>query len=211
MRGVRLLVGDPVPSEDIRFEIGLIALDSGLSAMRKGIETCQQAKILLSTLVLTYSGIDTMASLDRPSSQQYVQRNDFMAWVNAYLLPDSALSVTALDLYAARCSILHTFGPRSKLTDDAKASTISYAWGNASAQALREELDHHRRESTEVVHLDTLIGALFTGIDRWKADVADSPDRVASLMLRTDELYFPLSATFLSDVQRKRRDRGSGA
>ena len=38
--------------------------------------------------------------------------------------------VSGLDLYAARCGVLHTYTMDSRLSTEGKAKRILYAWGN---------------------------------------------------------------------------------
>lgn len=182
--------------KDIELAVGAVALDAGLANMRKGIELCTSNKLILSTLVLVYSGMDTLASLDRAPEHAYVQRDDFQAWVTVYLLPDSGIAASALELYAARCSLLHTFGPYSKLADEGKARSISYAWGNAKVEDLQKEIDERGRKDLVAVHVGQLVESLFRGIDRWQKAVVASPEKAALIRTRTDELYYPMDADF---------------
>jgi len=50
------------------------------------IDLCYSCKLFTPSLILLYSAIDIMASLDRETSHDYVLRCDFLAWVDTYIL-----------------------------------------------------------------------------------------------------------------------------
>src|SRR6185295_5604635 len=97
-------------------------LYENLMSLSKGVDACLDNKLIGPALILIYSAIDTAGWLD--SNDQSSTRNSFIDWTNRYLLSTGALSCTALDLYAARCGLLHTFTPNSKLSSDKKARRI---------------------------------------------------------------------------------------
>lgn len=77
-----------------------------------------------------------MGWLACPAKQQIGTRADFIAWAEKYLLPESGLDCTALELYAARCGALHTMSPESQLAREGKARRVLYAWGTHDAKKL---------------------------------------------------------------------------
>lgn len=66
-----------------------------------GIDACIEKEAITPALVLIYSAIDTTGWLD--STEVFATGNDFMSWVDRYLLKAKPLRCTSLDLYAARC------------------------------------------------------------------------------------------------------------
>jgi hypothetical protein len=86
-----------------------LALYRNIMLLGSGIDACIEKKLSGPALILIYSGIDTVGWLD--SSEDYATRTSFMKWVDAYLLQAKPLQCTALELYAARCGLLHTFTP----------------------------------------------------------------------------------------------------
>jgi hypothetical protein len=113
-------------------------------------------------LVLLYSTIDAAAWLS-VSGEADVSRNAFTGWVDAFLLPGSSLECTALDLYGARCGILHSMSAFSALSRSGKVRTISYAWGSASLSELQGVLRYKRRDDIVAVHINDLRAALRSG------------------------------------------------
>ena len=75
-----------------------------LKTLFLAIETCIQDKRILPALMLIYSGVDILASLEQGKST----RSSFIKWVDEYLLKAHSFPCTSLELYAARCGILHT-------------------------------------------------------------------------------------------------------
>jgi hypothetical protein len=61
---------------------------------------------------MVYVGLDTMALLACPVGKQSQSRADFIAWVDKYLSADtgSEYQYEGIDVYAARCAVLHSYG-----------------------------------------------------------------------------------------------------
>ena len=79
-------------------------------------------------LILTFSGIDAMASLDRPDGAAFTSRDDFVRWVDTYLEFESG-KLAGLEIYSARCAMLHTYGSTSSLSELGKARQVGYTAG----------------------------------------------------------------------------------
>lgn len=75
------------------------------------------ADATVSALAMIYIGLDTMALLACPLGQTSQTRSDFIAWVDRYLKadPTSEYQYEGIDLYAARCAVLHSYGSVSDL------------------------------------------------------------------------------------------------
>src|SRR5438477_12737481 len=85
--------------------VGMItAFQRNLTELLDSIEDCLAKRRILPCLMLLYSGIDVIASLEAGTAS----RSAFTKWVNRYVLKSTSLSCTASDLYGARCGILHT-------------------------------------------------------------------------------------------------------
>lgn len=105
-------------------------LEKNFLGLLTTIETCFKDKKILPGLILLYAHIDIVASLNRPPSKDEGTRQDFKDWVNQYLLPNSSLSCSADDLYAARCGLVHSYIAEARLTRSGNAKQIFYAWGD---------------------------------------------------------------------------------
>jgi hypothetical protein len=78
-----------------------------LTELVEAAQLCLANRRLVPTFVLTCTGLDAAAALTAEDPKAGV-RTKFVWWVETYLLPRTPLKVTALDLYAARCGVLHT-------------------------------------------------------------------------------------------------------
>ena len=81
------------------------------------ISKAQDADALLAALAMVFVGIDTMAWLALPLGKTSVGRVDFCSWVDAYLKTDASqpYHYVGIDMYAARCALLHSYGSLSDL------------------------------------------------------------------------------------------------
>ena len=75
------------------------------------IDLCLSNHYRMPALVLIYSGIDIMALLARPEAKPNVTREDFIAWCERYLTAAGFQECSAIELYATRCGIVHTYSP----------------------------------------------------------------------------------------------------
>jgi hypothetical protein len=157
------------------YQLEDIALQPYFQAIRQlkdSIEDCVSKGRVLSCLTLLYSAIDIFASLERQPNEG--TRGSFVRWVDTYMLPNSALQFSSIDLYAARCGIVHAFSAESDLSRSGKARKIVYAWGTASAESLRHAGQSLGRNEVSV-HVRDLIDGFGLAIVKYIDDVVDHP------------------------------------
>jgi len=106
-------------------------------------------------LILMYSTIDTLGWLGAKEGANS-DRERFCAWVDEWLLPSSLLNCDSVDLYAARCSILHSMTGTSRLSRSKKAKRIVYAFGARDKEEVAEAVGNHPGEDFAVIHVDEL-------------------------------------------------------
>ena len=80
------------------------------------IKRCEDAGATMAAVAMAYICIDAMAFLAMPASKTSQTRDDFIAWVNAYLKgrPSQSYQYDSADVYAARCAVLHAFGSETE-------------------------------------------------------------------------------------------------
>ncbi len=125
-------------------------------------------------LSLIYSGIDIVSSLDRNGRNS---KEAFLYWTENYLLKSGEFDCTPLEIYAARCGIIHTFTAYSGLSDKNKARKIIYSWGNADPKKvdfIKNDLGNH---DTVVVHIDELKRAFGLGLDSFYGELSQNPEK----------------------------------
>ena len=96
----------------------------------KAIGTLWDAELPEAVLTIIYSGMDVFGLLAAPPGVLDADRNTFKQWCEKYMLPTlqtvDGTAVTAVDLYAARCGVLHTSTPLSSLEREGKARQLFY-------------------------------------------------------------------------------------
>jgi hypothetical protein len=121
---------------------------------------CLTHEKVLPGVCLVLIAIDTMSTLSRPAGTAHGRRH-FVEWVDKYLLPGSGLPCTALEIYAARCGLLHSQSPRSELGEAGQVRDIWYALGPATASGLQAAADKSLRSGRVVgVQLEQLLQAV---------------------------------------------------
>lgn len=157
---------------------------AGVNAFQEltlAIDVCLEKGLALPTLALVYSGIDTMAWLGLPDEQHDVTGEDFIQWVDRYLLPGSGLGCAALDLYSARCGVLHSMSAESRAVRRGAAKRLLYAWGNHKAEDLQRMADLVD-PSIMAVQVEALVRAFRSAISTFAGDL----ERDASLGKRVN-------------------------
>jgi hypothetical protein len=96
----------------------------------RAIGTCLNADLPEAALSLIYSGIDTFGLLAAPPAIEDASGDTFKSWCEKYILPRlqpvEGGPINAIDLWAARCGVLHTSTPLSALERAGKAHQIWY-------------------------------------------------------------------------------------
>lgn len=138
-----------------------------LDEMIKAADICFEAELRTPALILIYCTIDILAWLTRPTFQPDVQKDDFVSWVEKYILPNTSLTCDAIDLYAARCALVHSYISESKLSRKGEAKQIFYAWGSANEEHLQKIIDAEGSYNAVSIHVDKLYNGLKKGIEKY--------------------------------------------
>ncbi len=163
--------------------------DLGLGALEDAIDYCFGSGKWTPGLILLYSSIDIMASLNRDPAKSKVTRSDFVEWVNTYLLPGSKLTCSAIDLYAARCGLVHSYSPDSDLSRDLKAKKIYYAHGNKKSIELQTKINNSSNKDIVSVHIDQLFKALKDAVERFASALKSNPSKEKLAVQRASEFF----------------------
>lgn len=96
------------------------------------IKRARDKGILAGSVILALSAIDAMAFLASPIKQRNVTRDDYINWVQKYMKTDSSQSYQyiGIDVYGARCGIIHRYGAESDLSDKGKCRVFVYSNGS---------------------------------------------------------------------------------
>jgi hypothetical protein len=107
--------------------------------------------------------MDAMAFLDIPAGQDEVTRADFIQWSDKYIRFPCQEQLAGVDLYGARCSMLHAYGAVSRLSSAGKCRLIGYI--DKSIPEVRYNPSGDKE--LVVVSITALKDAFFKGIDEF--------------------------------------------
>jgi hypothetical protein len=143
--------------------------------MRRGIRVALENGCLAAAVILVLSGIDSMAYVGMPAAQDDVTGADFVGWADAYIRFPCKEQLPGIDLYGARCSMLHSYGTASRLSRGRKCRQVGYT--NES----RPEVQFNPSASTQLVlvSVPALATAFFQGTDRFLIDIFADPAKAS--------------------------------
>ncbi len=137
------------------------------------IEICVEKKFVLPTLCLIYSGIDTIAWV---AYGDITVRDRFEKFVIDHMYIEKKLKPRPVNLYAARCAVLHTMTPDSNLSEKGHAVPLSYAWGDADLESLERSADTIAPGEYSCVHLNDLYWSFRLGISHFIETMGDQDE-----------------------------------
>jgi len=172
--------------DDLPETAGVSDLGKDLTDLIRAARLCLGQQLPLPALMLLYAGIDTAGWLaaDDPKDPKR-----FTEWVDRYLLPRLAPNVTALELWAARCGVLHTMTAESDLSAAHRVRRLSYSWGSGPLD-LHDRLAREGFSDTKAaVRVEALIDAFEAGLNAFSEDLAVNPDRRATVEQRAKSAF----------------------
>ncbi len=176
------------------------ALKNNLDNIIKSIELCLNAKLKIPSLILLYSGIDIIAWLNRPNSKEYSSKKYFINWADNYLLANPNIKCKAIDLYAARCAIIHSYSFSSRLSEEGKAKEIYYAWGKANVKSLQNDIDSRSKKNAIAIHINDFLEAFKEGVEKFKLFIKNDKEKGKIVCGRANKYFF---VNMSSDVYKK--------
>ena len=163
-------------------------LEGYFLATTKAIGTLFKEDLLPHSLVIIYSTIDTCGLLDAPAAQTEASGDSFQNWVKKYVLKDPTIEFNEVDLWGARCAVLHTFTAQSRLSNAGKARQLVYYTGDKSDSHIQNLIaftKSHENGAHLPVHYADLSNAVFAGMKAFVLDLAalcaTSPAHLARL------------------------------
>jgi hypothetical protein len=141
--------------------------------IKKGIQLTVENGCFDAAVILILSGIDSMAYLNMPVGQEDVTRNDFVTWADRYIKFPCKEQLTGLDLYGARCAMLHSFGAVSKLSREGKCRLVGYMDKSIPEVRYNPVLS----KELVLVSVPALAEAFFKAVDNFLVDLFANPER----------------------------------
>ena len=163
------------------------------------VQLCIEQQLELPGLILVYSTMDTLGWLYSNDPNAHISDN-FKRWVSGYMTNRGVLRCTPDDLWGARCALLHTFTPDSKLSTRGRARKLCYAWGDASVSDLHALIDGRpgMAQRYVAVHVNELVDELKKGIERFLVDLDGDPQLATRVYERSNRFYADLSKEILT-------------
>ena len=127
----------------------------------EAIDLCVKEKYVLPSLCLIYSGIDTIAWI---AYGDIAVKDRFLSFVENHMYQEKKLDPRSIDLYSARCAVLHTMTPDSDLSNKNRAVPLAYAWGNADLNELKKSVTTLKPSEVSCVHLNDLVESFRLGV-----------------------------------------------
>lgn len=161
----------------------------------ESIDILSHQRFYIPALIMIYCGIDILASLDtdQSKSNNHSVKNNFVRWVNKYMLPNEHLNCTALDLYAARCAVVHTFGVGSRWSEKGSAKRLIYAFGDSSSKELQAVIDAHGVPEDVAVHFDDIVEAFKQAVMEFKKAILTDKDLKARVTANSNQFFAEIS------------------
>ena len=165
-------------------------MDNILEHMRNlhlAIGDCLARGQHLAALILLYAGMDIIASIELKKRNN---KTSFMSWADAYLIPAGSLECTSLELYSARCGILHTMTAESDLSRRGEARAIYYSWGAADPEQLNAAIELSEAKGTAVVvNVEQLSDAFMAAVINWAREVRLNADRLQRIEAKAEKWF----------------------
>jgi hypothetical protein len=140
--------------------------------IKADIELLLKHRHVRGALILLYTGIDTLATISMPEGQDQVRSVDFKDWATRYIELD--LTVSADELWGARCGLVHSYGSESRASRRGDIREIGYIAGPTQRIVYPGTAVGRK---VLMLSAEGLVAAFFRGIDRWLIDVFGDPLR----------------------------------
>jgi hypothetical protein len=134
--------------------------------------------------ILIYSGIDTMAYLRLPINEHEVKRRHFIAWAEQYIKFPGRQQITGLELYGARCGMLHTYSPYSNVTRNSQGRAIGYLDQFKLPVAYNPNVD----PDLVLVTIEDLAEQFFNGVDKYLVETFSDSKKAKLAEARLQDL-----------------------
>ncbi len=157
------------------------------------IKKCEAAGATLAAIAMAYVCIDTMAFLALPAGRESQGRGDFITWVDTYLkgVPEQPYQYRGIDVYGARCAILHAFTSEDDFHQQ-NPDTKIFGYHNGGKHALNPHVSERLVIIGTASFLDDVVRAVCAFVEACKTD----PDICARVVGRLPKVLanFPIAA-----------------
>jgi hypothetical protein len=139
------------------------------------------------SLVVLYALIDTVGLVDNQFGKTSANRTTFKNWINTYVNV-SSLNVSADDIYAARCGILHSFSSESDLSRKGRAKEIQYYLDQSNSEGFKILTQSNHQTNVITVPLIEFFNEIKSGMEKMIVSIdfknAEVQSRISSILRR---------------------------
>jgi hypothetical protein len=151
-------------------------------------EHCAQAHLVLPAVSICFAWIDSAAAIGNADGS--ASKEAFAGWLSLYGSDQlSELRVSATDVYSARCGVLHTLSPSSKLVTKGLAKSIGYAVGDNSVAPFNVLADHFNIPA-RMLHIKEIASLAFGATDVFFAAIGSDSSLRARVQGNVEKLFF---------------------
>ena len=149
------------------------------------IKKAYTSGVFAGAVILTLSAIDAMAFLSMPLDTKEVHRKDYIAWINKYMKTDPSQSYqyNGVDIYGARCGIVHRYGVRSRLSESGQCKIFAY----------HTNPDHiynpEKNNNMVIISIKRLTNDFYRAVGRFLEDILQDKDLKARADSRITSLF----------------------
>jgi hypothetical protein len=159
---------------------------AAIETTHRAVDRCVADELWLPCLVLLYAGIDSMAWLARDPADEDVTRGDFVRWCEAYLLRPPTPHCSGVDLYGARCGILHSHAAGSRLMREGQARPL---WYELPTGETLIPVHSSSALLATTVRLEPFVQSVFVGCSSFVAAADADPKLGQQVWQRADQYY----------------------
>jgi len=166
-----------------------------VDGMLKDIHEAWKRKSYRAVLILAFSAIDAMAHLTMSETKDKVTRSDFIAWAEKYLRfrdakGERTLVLPGLELYAARCALVHTYSSEADLHKKGEVKRqVGYG-----GEFLPEVAADPNVKNLVMVSIRGLVDALSEGVVATLKDITHDEPRRKLFAARLEKMIQELPA-----------------
>ena len=174
---------DPTNDEQ---EKTLLPNYGALSDFVREIKKCEAAGATMAAATLCYVCIDTLAYLSMSLDRNNTTKKDFIDWVNTYLKshPDQPYKYRGIDVYAARCAVLHTWGAEAQIHRQ-DLSVVMFGYSDGGRHFHSPEVS----KRLVIIGVPSFINDVVIGIEEFLAAAMDDEGLRARLDLRVNSVF----------------------
>jgi len=152
---------------------------------------------------LLYSAIDSLSWLysDETDLEKRNSKEDYIQWVNTFLIPIlEGYDCTAMELYLARCSTIHTYSAVAKKQRDNRI--VTYAYSKEQLEQVKRKLPIIEELSDSkfvILLIDDLVKAWYVATIVFIKQIEKDSELLERVIKKADYYYSPLDKSFLDE------------